>query len=100
MKSLIKSVLTILLISTFVESSDNNLESSYISEINLKEYYYPIDDFKNTMVYHYVSDEPEVEHLYWVLKKSIKNGKTFLITDSYGTNSLGEVERIEIINEK
>ena len=100
MKSLIQSILTILLISKYVESSDSSSESTKISDINLEEYYFPIDDLENTKVYHYVSDETEVKHLYWVLKKSVKNGKTFLITDSYSMNSSGEFKRIEIINEE
>lgn len=100
MKSFIQSVLTILIISTCVESYDGIPESTKISDINLREYYFPIDDLENTKVYHYVSDETEVEHLYWVFKKSVKNGKTFLMTDSYSMNSSGDFKRIEIINEE
>lgn len=99
MISFILSFGTITLMTMCAGWSNNNAESTNSSR-DYKSYYYPIDDLKNTKIYHYVSDDAGTAHLYWVLTSFEEKGKVFFATDSYTMDSLGILKQVEIIKEE
>lgn len=83
-----------------VGPSSNNTESTNESTSDYKSYYYPIDDLKDTKIYHYVPDDAGTDHLYWVLTRIKKKDKIFLKTESYTMDSIGSIKQVELIKEE
>ena len=69
-------------------------------QTNFKSYYYPFKTLKTSKVYHFSSDNKKNSELFWVLSTVNDNNKTYLLTDSYAKDSLGNLNHIEVIKEE
>lgn len=86
-----------ILVSIYVGNNEETLSSE---QTNFKSYYYPFETFKTSKVYHFLPDNKKNSELFWVLSLKKENNKTYLLTDSYAKDSLGNLNHIEVIKEE
>lgn len=77
-----------------------NEETFNTKHKKIKSYYYPFENLKTSKVYHFLPDNKKKDELFWVLSLIKDNNKTYLLTDSYAKDSLGNLNHIEVIKEE
>lgn len=95
-----KSILFIISVGLLYLISSCASHKKIISSKDLKEYYYPIEDLKEPVVYHYKTDEELNEDVFWRLSKEIDNGITYLKSDVYSYDENGKLSKIEEAKEE
>lgn len=85
------------LVTIYVENNEETLSNE---QTNFKSYYYPLESLKRSKVYHFLPDNKNDSELFWVLSLKKENNKTYLLTDSYAKDSLGNLSHIEVIKEE
>jgi hypothetical protein len=76
------------------ETSKSEVKTDY------KPYYFPVSELSTPKVYHYTVDDEKSEDLFWVLSTVTEDGKIYLLTDSYTTDTLDNLIHIEVIKEE
>jgi len=67
---------------------------------NAMDYYFPIEDLRDTKVYHYKPTNKANQEMYWVLSVHDTLGKTYMITDAYSKDVNGTAWKLEWMKEE
>lgn len=74
-------------------------EPSNEEKTEYKSYYFPIEELRTPKVYRYSSENTNDGDMYWVMSTVAENNQTYLLTDAYTLDSMGNLNHIELVKE-
>lgn len=94
------SIIVISLLVVFLCSCEDNLGEPKDKVDNAMDYYFPIEDLRETKVYYFKPVQENEPGMYWVLSAHDSLNKTYLTTTVYAGKSVNHVHKIEWLREE